>query len=479
MGRRSVCVLALLLSTVTARAQEPQRGDGWVVLTLDAYRDLRTRAFPGPATPLPPPVDAALTRIDYTLRAGADTATGEARLTVDVLKQGWVDVRIPAGLVVRAARLDGRPVALLPGNPPRVLISRAGRFVLTLDVVVPITSANGSESMTLAPSGSALAAVSLAVPRAGVDFASSGGVVVEQSETPAETRWMVYGTASQPLTFTWKRRSEDRRAALPLRTRATVTQLISLGDEVSHVTASVTTEVLQGSARQALLSVPEGVSINQVSGATVADWQHQQGVLTVSFLEPITSTTTFIVSGETRLPRDGTIAIPMIRSPGAEREIGGVGVDIAGAGEIGERQPRGIAIEGEVFQAGAVKVPLIAGATVVDARMAGQPLPLIAEQNTLAALLTGPRTFAIAPPWAGIGLGAKHARLQFDEIAWRMVKRQARSRHRQTYGREIETRDALRFPRRAALKVDQLDRKDGRIFTGASLLQREQQIALR
>src|SRR5688572_10397600 len=262
MGRRSVCVLALLLATVTARAQEPQRGDGWVVLTLDAYRDLRARAFPGPAIPLPPPVDAALTRIDYTLRAGADTAIGEARLTVDVLKQGWVDVRIPAGLVVRAARLDGRPVALLPGNAPRVLISRAGRFVLTLDVVVPITSANGSESMTLPPSGSALAAVSLAVPRAGVDFASSGGVVVELSETPAETRWMVYGTASQPLTFTWKRRSEDRRAALPLRTRATVTQLISLGEEVSHVTASVTTEVLQGSARQALLSVPEGVSIN-------------------------------------------------------------------------------------------------------------------------------------------------------------------------------------------------------------------------
>ena len=59
-----------------------------------------------------------------------------------------------------------------------------------------------------------------------------------------------------------------------------------------------------------------------------------------------------------------------------------------------------IAIEGEVFQTGAVKVPLIAGATVVDARMAGQPLPLIAEQNTLAALLTGPRTFAIALEWA-------------------------------------------------------------------------------
>ena len=110
-----------------ARAQEPARTDGWVVLALDDYRALRARAFPSTPDPLPPPVDATLTRVDYELRVNGDSVTGEARLTIDVLKQGWVSIQMPAGLLVRGARLDGRPTALVDGNPPRVLVSRPGR----------------------------------------------------------------------------------------------------------------------------------------------------------------------------------------------------------------------------------------------------------------------------------------------------------------------------------------------------------------
>jgi hypothetical protein len=83
------------------------------------------------------------------------------------------------------------------------------------------------------------------------------------------------------------------------------------------------------------------VSINQVSGATVADWRHEQGSLTVSFLEPITSAAALVVTGETRAPREGTVAIPIIRLPAAERETGGVAIDVVGAGEITGHQPRG------------------------------------------------------------------------------------------------------------------------------------------
>src|SRR5262249_23606884 len=45
--------------------------------------------------------------------------------------------------------------------------------------------------------------------------------------------------------------------------------------------------------------------------------------------------------GEMRVPRDGRIAVPVIRMPGAERETGGIAVDVVGAGEIVERQATG------------------------------------------------------------------------------------------------------------------------------------------
>ena len=143
-------------TTQVARAQQPAPTEGWVVLALDDYEALRTRAFPSTPDPLPPPVDATLTRVDYDLRVNGDTVTGEARLTIDVLKQGWVSIQMPSGLLVRGARLEGRPTALVDGNPPRVLVSRPGRSILALEIVVPIEAASGIESMTLPASASAL-----------------------------------------------------------------------------------------------------------------------------------------------------------------------------------------------------------------------------------------------------------------------------------------------------------------------------------
>jgi hypothetical protein len=328
-----------LMSAVLA--QEP-RTEGWVVLPINDYRELRARAFPVPPDPPPPPLDATLTRIDYDLHLTGETVSGQARLTVDVLKQGWASVQVPSGILVRDARIDGRPTALLEGKPPRVLISRPGRSTLTLDVVVPLTAAGGTESMSLPASGSALSSVTLVVPRTGVALTVNGGLVAEQSETGAGNRWVVYGNPDRPLSFTWKRRTDDGRSGLPLRTRARVTELVSLGEDSTQINSSIQIEVTQGQARDITVALPPDLIVNQVSGPTVADWNVDRSRLTVTFLEPVTTQTSIVVGGEMRGPREGTIAIPLVRVPGAERETGGVAVDVAGAGEIAEREPRGL-----------------------------------------------------------------------------------------------------------------------------------------
>ena len=87
---------------------------------------------------------------------------------------------------------------------------------------------------------------------------------------------------------------------------------------------------------------PPGLIVNQVAGAAVADWNVDRRTLTVSFLEPIASQVSVVVTGEMRAPREGHITIPLVRVPAAERETGGVAVDVVGAGEIAERQPRGL-----------------------------------------------------------------------------------------------------------------------------------------
>ena len=57
-------------------------------------------------------------------------------------------------------------------------------------------------------------------------------------------------------------------------------------------------------------------------------------------------------------------------------------------------------LDGEVFQRGLVKVPLVAGATLTDARMDGRTLPLLHDDDVHVAVLPGPAPFAATVEWA-------------------------------------------------------------------------------
>src|SRR5258708_13886984 len=105
-----------------------------------------------------------------------------------------------------------------------------------------------------------------------------------------------------------------------------VTQLIGLGEDATSVYAEVKLDIVQGAAREAKVQLPSQVTVNQVSGAMVADWEVKSGELTVTFLEPVEQSAGFIIVGETRTPRDGKIDIPVLRLAYSERDTDGYAV---------------------------------------------------------------------------------------------------------------------------------------------------------
>src|SRR6266536_2298361 len=279
---------------------------GWVVIPVDEYRVLRAKAYPVEHDPEPPPLDATLMRVDYDLHVLGDLSTGRATLTVDVLKDGWVRVPVPAGLLVREARLDGKLVALVPGGPGKggthlsALLSHPGRFVLLLDVDVPVTSSAGEESLSLPSTESGVTRAAVLLPRKGVDLKIAGGLLSEKSETSGETKWLAYARGNEALTLSWRKKTEDHHIELPLRLRGSLTQLTSLAEDSTSIYAEANFEVVQGAAREVRIQLPEKITINQVSGAMVADWEMKNGELAVSFLEPVEHSARFIISGEAR-----------------------------------------------------------------------------------------------------------------------------------------------------------------------------------
>jgi hypothetical protein len=328
-------------------APDRERADGWVVLPVAEYRDLRSKAYPPSPPPEPLAIAALLTRVEYDLRVDGDAAKGRARLFVDVLREGYVSVPAPAGLLVREARLDGRPVALIDGpsskasSAPSVLLARPGRSVLELDVVVPVVSAAGTETLTVPQSTAAITRVTLSVPRQGVDLRVSGGLLVESTPGPV-SRFVAHGGGGGSLALSWRRKVDDQRASVPLRLRATLTQIVGLAEESAQLTAQVELEAAQGQAERVRITLPPGLAVNQVSGPLVADWETSADALTVRFLEPLRDRTSLMIVGEARCPREGRIEAPLVRVSGVERESGGVAVEVLGAGEIRKQETRGL-----------------------------------------------------------------------------------------------------------------------------------------
>jgi len=325
--------------------------DGWVVLTVPDYLALREKANPRGPDPVRPPARATITETDYALAAGDGLALGTAELTIDVLEDGWVEVALPQGLVVRAARLAGRPVPLADlANPRsgqgagrRILLSRKGRTVVSLDVAVPIETLAAGERLRLPPSPGGLVKAVLSVPRAGeIDLSATGGTVVAREATPQALRVTAHASLNEALGFTWHRRRDAAEGAQTLRLRGRVQHVIGLGEDAGFVTARVTADIPQGGTTSLALRVPDGLIVNQVQGAHVADWDVRDGVLAINLLERVEHQTAVIVTGEFHPPAAGRVDLPLVRLTGAEREAGAVAVEVLGAGEVTARDARGL-----------------------------------------------------------------------------------------------------------------------------------------
>src|SRR4029079_4613791 len=134
----------------------------------------------------------------------------------------------------------------------------------SLDVLMPVVTSAGNESIVVPPSSSSITRVTLSLPRSGMDLSVTGGYVADHVETSGDSRWTLFGRPKEAMMVTWKRRVDDRRSALPLRTRARIVELAGYGEENGQVTASVAIEIAQGVTQEVALTLPPGLTVNQV-----------------------------------------------------------------------------------------------------------------------------------------------------------------------------------------------------------------------
>ena len=346
MRNRILCAAVLAAAhAVTAGAQPAPAplpaGDGWVALTIADYLKLRDQANPRPAPPPPPPARATVSETAYDLIAGDGLATGTP--TRHRRPRRRLGRRAPARVAVRAGGPPRRPAPAdhrrpagsrclaghSPGSGPgsgtrRILLSRRGRSLVTLDVAVPIAETAGNGDIELPPATGGLVRATLTVPRADVAIVASGGTIIERTGASSARRVIAHAALGQALGLSWSRQRATNGPALPVRLRGQLQHVVGLGEETALVTARVTVEVLRGGASAFTLRVPDGLVVNQVQGAHVADWDVQGAALTITLLDRVDRQVAVIVSGEFRPPASGRIEVPLLHLADAERETGAV-----------------------------------------------------------------------------------------------------------------------------------------------------------
>ena len=180
--RRLVC--ACFSAAAPFRAAAAAAGRRLGVLPVDEYpRAARARQS---ADRRQPPRRRSTPRSRASTTTCASKRRGRRPRAADHRRAArrWTRVQIPAGLMVRDAQLDGQPVSLVDGPPPHVLLSRAGPLGAHARHRDPAHGVGGQPSrLRCRPRRRRFRAVTLALPRSGVDLRSTGGFVAERAET--------------------------------------------------------------------------------------------------------------------------------------------------------------------------------------------------------------------------------------------------------------------------------------------------------
>ncbi|MEZ4464027.1 MAG: hypothetical protein R3F43_05755 [bacterium] len=195
---------------------------------------------------------------------------GTLQVRFEVLHtDGWLDVPLldaEASLV--SVRVDGAPASLRAEDEHYVLgVARPG--VHTVQVKFLRGADEDERRIEVALPEAGPTHVSILVPEEGIDATLASGVVTARRPEAGGTR--LEGEANGPVSLSWH--TADATPEVPLRESARQTTLLTLDASLVEGTTHLTLVVEEGETDRAVLQVPKGVEVVEVTGDDVLQWR--------------------------------------------------------------------------------------------------------------------------------------------------------------------------------------------------------------
>ncbi len=335
----------LVLPAAASKAEEPER----VVMKLDEFLKLYESSKTIDAEA---PRGHALASARYTGRVLVEdgrphAATFTAKMHVEVLrKKGWARIPVlPATVALQGATIDGKEAAVVIEDDYYTLVTeRRGAFDLKLEFAAAVTTAQGRSSLSfdLAPSGATQ--LELAVPAdQDLDFTVANARL--ESDKVVGTDRVVEATlpATGALSVSWQVEIPES-AKQDARVYAEVYTLVGIGDGLLRTTTTIQDTILFAGVNTLRFSLPPDMTLLDVTGSGIRDWNHKEGTLEVVLNYAAEGSYSLQLQMEKVVgEKSQDLAAPVVVPIGVERAKGWVGVEARGNLEVGAGEVAGAA----------------------------------------------------------------------------------------------------------------------------------------
>ena len=285
------------------------------------------------------PADFIIASADMSGTLQEEGATFELNMTVNILKEkGWKRVPLlPATVALKEAVLPAGCYLNVAGGSYEMLTTEKGPKDVRLVFAAAVTEQAGAYKVGfgMVPTGTSV--LKLTVPRKDVDIKVAGAQAVLPLQGGVDETVVGASLPSgAPVAITWERALVVVEK-VPSKLYAETRTLVMVGEGIMTCRERVELSVLHSGIRSVKLEVPDGVSVLDVTGTAVHDWNVANGALEVRFAHEVIGANSLDLVYELAAAADAEGAgaqAPVLSVEGAIREKGYVGVVVQANVEI-------------------------------------------------------------------------------------------------------------------------------------------------
>ncbi|MBI4341769.1 MAG: hypothetical protein HY599_00205 [Candidatus Omnitrophica bacterium] len=332
-----------------APSHRATRGIGFVVGLLGLAGIVSAESVVPPHVSVPWVIESA----DYTGDVKDQITRLEARYTIRVIRDGWVEIPLALqGATITAIEIERKPgeAHIVPRGGGYVLAaSKKGAYKVRVTCSNLLVQDSQFEGVYLTIPQATFSTMTLFVPRKDVELRPTEQLYVERKPDASRdgvTLIARLGAAGQ-IDLRWRTKPTAPVQIEPV-LYGEVHTLVTIEEQLARLTSIVEYRMAQGETRTLTIHLPDGVNLLNVRGAGIEDWRvaEAQGdkTLTVSLNFPLKDATyRLVLEGEQPIAaQSADYTMPELRLVGAKQERGYLAVSRSGSIELAAQTMEGI-----------------------------------------------------------------------------------------------------------------------------------------